>query len=228
MFCNWTHADGAWEESPREWVAGLGCDALILNLGSHEAMIYAMNHVNDRPGLDPGRSPRPSTAGSSTSVAREWARSATGVVVLRHRSSGPNWTRAFRTDGSPAVPGGIQLQRMFAGADFLGSHSGVERLRELMSAAWRLVDGHRLDQGLVYKDGAYKGQAVLAQGVDEPVRAGGSARRLGRGRVRRAAPPHSGASRAHSLASSEGVSRRLCLSTIRDLIARGFLVKDGA
>ena len=229
VFCNWTHAEGAWEESPREWVADLGCDALILNLGSHEAMVYAMNHVNDRPGLDP-ETVTPTVNRWVEHFGREGVgQIATGVIVLRRRPSGPNWTRAFKTDRLPRGAAGTQLERMFAGADFLSSNSGLEQLRELMMSPWQLVEGHRLDQGLVYENGAYKGQAVLAQGwmnlyarVDPrvvSVVAGCDGQRP-LAAVLREAPTPDGLER--------GQFQELCLSTIRDLIARGFLVKDGA
>jgi methylase of polypeptide subunit release factors len=226
VFCNWTHPQGAWEEVPREWVADLGCDALLLSFWSQEPLAYAMNNAIDRPGLQ---------TAVLTEMIKRWTEHygregieqiAAGVIVLR-RSKGPNWTQAFRIDGGPGSAGGDQLERMFSGGDFLTSHSGVGQLRELLSTAWRLVDGHRLDQALIYENGTYASRhAVLIQDpgiglfarVDPrvvPVAVGCDGRRP-LAEVLADTPVPEGLDQAgfHSL----------CLAAIRDLIARGFLV----
>ena len=228
VFCNSARAEGSWEDPPQEWVADLGCDSLILKFGSHTALVYAMNNVNDRPGLDPG---------FVSETVERWGRplpshGGGGDCHGRDRAAGserPNWTRSFHTDRLPAGAGSDQLERMFAGGDFLASHSGVDQLRELMSSSWHLVEGHELKQALVYENGAYSGEALLGQGrmnlyarVDPrvvTVVAGCDGRRP-LAEVLAETPIPEGLDQAEF--------QQLCLSTVRDLIARGFLVKDGS
>ena len=151
------------------------------------------------------------------------------MVVLRRRSAGTPWIQAFKIDGEPSGPGGDQLERMFAGGDFLASRSGAEVFRDLLSTPWRLVD-HRLDQRLVHENGAYAtGGALLVHepglGVSAPVDP-------------RVVPLIVGCDGRRPLAAvlgatpvpeglDQGEFQQLCLSTVRDLIARGYLVGDG-
>jgi SAM-dependent methyltransferase len=227
VFCNWTHAQGAWEDAPREWVDGIGCDALLLNFGSRTPLVYAMGNVNDRPGLDPKL---------VTETVSRWVvhytrngveHIAVGAVLLRRRSTGPNWIQTFQTDGAPTGAGGGQLERMFAGGDFLASRSEAAQLHKLLSTVWRLVDDHRLDQGLIYENAAYRsGDALLTQApglslsarVDTrvvPVVVACDGRRsLGEVLSQTPVPEGLDQSGFHSL----------CLAAIRGLVARGFLV----
>jgi methylase of polypeptide subunit release factors len=228
VFCNWTHAQGAWEDAPREWVDGLGCDALLLNIRSREPLVYALDGLVYAPTTD-----RAALAETVERWTEHFTRAgaeqiASGVVVLR-RSSGPNWTQAFKLDPGDRRAGGDQLQRMFTGGDLLTAHSGVGQLRELLSAAWRLVEGHRLDQSLVHENGAYaSGDAVMWQDpgiglnarVDPqvvPLLVGCDGQRT-LADVLATTPIPAGLDQSgfHSL----------CLGTVKDLIARGFLVRD--
>jgi hypothetical protein len=229
VLCNWAHDEGGWEQAPREWLAGLPCDAVLIRFGSHDPVFYAMSHL-DRRHLDPDIEAETIKRWSDHYRSTGAERIAVGVIVLRHRLAGPHWTRAFEADGSPNGPGGGQLERMFAAGDFLASHSGPRGLRDLLSTGWRLVEGHRLDQALVHENGAYApGPAVLRwePGLRVSARvnpqvapllsACDGVRPLGR-LVSEIAPP-------------EGLDhaefQQICLSAVRDLIARGYLVGDG-
>jgi SAM-dependent methyltransferase len=229
VLCHWTHSSEAWEHEPLAWVADLGCDALLLHFGSDEPLPYAMNNITGRPDADPAW---------VTETLGRWARyyKETGVkhlswgaVVLRRRSNGPNWTRSFEFQGGPGGPGGDQLERIFAGGDFLSAHSGAEQFRRLLSGKWRLVDGHRLEQTLANENGAYvPTRTVMTQQpgmkLDVPVDP-------------RVVPLLAGCDGERSLGEvlsqaplPEGLARSdfhgLGLSTVRDLIARGFLVES--
>jgi hypothetical protein len=230
VLCNWTHQEGSWDATPREWVAGLGCDAVVVNFGSQDPLAYAMSNVLDRPGLDPDVTADTIKRWTEHYTRNGIERIALGVVVLRRRAAGSPWIQAFQADGAPSGPAGDQLERMFAGGDFVASPSGAAHLRALLSTPWRLVERHRLEQTLVHDDGAYTaGAAVLRQepGLQLPARvdprvvpliAAFDGRRTLAGLLREAP-------------GAEGVEQRefeqLCLSTIRDLIARGYAVGDG-
>ena len=157
----------------------------MLTFQTLEPLAYAMANA---------AGPRSDDSAAMIETVKRWMRHyqdtgleriSTGVIVLRRRSAGPNWVREFETRGEPSGPGGDQLERMFAGGDFLAGPSGAAQLGKLLATTWHLADGHRLDQGLIYRDGAYEsGDAVLTQeSGHEPVRAGGLPGRAGRRRM---------------------------------------------
>ena len=229
ILCNWTHQEGAWDEAPREWVSGLTCDAVVINFASMDPADYAMSNVLDRPDLDPNLTAE--TIKRWTDHYRQTGveRLGLGMVVLRRRASGRPWIQAFQADSEPNGACGDQLERMFAGGDFLASRSGAELFRELLSTRWRLA-GHWLDQRLVHDNAAYAtGNAALRQEpglrlsapVDPrvvPLLVGCDGRRP-LAAVLSATPVPDGLDR--------GEFQQLCLATVRDLIARGYLVGDG-
>jgi methylase of polypeptide subunit release factors len=229
FICDWIHEEDAWEEPVRVWVDNLGCDALLLRQTSSEPLAYATMWNRELASSD-----RPRFA----ETVKRWIRHcerigahwiASGAIVLRRRSAAANWTRAFDFDRGPSGGGGDQLERIFVGLDFLAAHAGAEQLRELVSNAWRLVEGHRLDQAVLYEDSSYAtGKAVLVQApgvglngrLDPqllPVLLGCNGERP-LGQVIEATPVPNGFDRAgfHSL----------CLETVKELIARGFLVGE--
>ena len=228
VLCNWTHEEGGWDEAPREWVAGLGCDAVVVTFASQDPLAYTMSNLLGHPDQDPG---------ITAEAVKRWADYhretgvgfiGIGVIVLRRRSARTPWIQAFKIDGEPSGPGGDQLERMFAGGDFL-ARSGAEVFRDLLSTPWRLVD-HRIDQRLVHENGVYAtGGARLVHepglGVSAPVDP-------------RAVPLLVGCDGRRPLAAvlgdtplpeglDQGEFQQLCLATVRDLIARGYLVGDG-
>jgi SAM-dependent methyltransferase len=230
VLCNWPHRVGGWEEAPREWVAGLPCDSLLIRFGSHDPVFYAMSHVFDRRHHDPDLAAETVKRWSDHYQSTGAERIAVGVVVLRRRDAGPPWIRAFEADGSPTGPAGDQLERMFAAGDFVASRSGPQGLRALLSTAWRLVDGHRLEQALVHENGAYAtGPAVLRREPGLRVSAGVDPRAVPLinacdglrplGRLVSEIPAPDGLDQA--------AFQQICLSAVRDLIARGYLVGDG-
>jgi hypothetical protein len=229
VLCNWAHREGDWEGAPREWVAELDCDAVVLNFASEDPLMYALSNVLERPDPDPD---------CDAETIKRWTdhyrrtgveRIGVGVVVLRRRSSGSPWVQAFQTDGGPSGWGGNHLERIFAGGDFLASRSGAEVFRDLLSTPWRLVD-HRLDQRLVHENGAYAtGGALLVHETGLGVSATVDPRVV---------PLIVGCDGRHPLATVLGGTpvpedlekaafQQLCLATVRDLIARGYLVGDG-
>lgn len=150
VLCNWTHAGEDWQATPRAWLRDSGCDALVLHFSSPDLVTYAMIGV--------GR------AGQETAArVEQWVdyyageaieRIAIGAIVMRKRS-GANWVRGVEAPSGPSAPGGEQLARMFAGGDVLAA--GDEAL---LASRWVPVDGHRLEQSLVF-DGAFTATAAV-------------------------------------------------------------------
>jgi methyltransferase family protein len=221
VLCNWPHSDRDWDTAPREWVAGLPCDAVVLNFGSEDPLAYAMNNVIDRPGLDPDETAATIKRWTDHYRSRGIKHIALGVVVLRHRDHGSPWIQAFQAEGAPSGPAGDQLERLFAGGEFLASRSGGDLLRDLLSARWRLVEGHRMEQTLTHENGAYTtGDAMLRlePGLRLPAQVDS-----------RLVPLIAACDGRRSLADLlRGTTVvELFMSTMKDLIARGYVVADG-
>ncbi len=218
--CHWTHAQDRWSDALAEWAGGLGCDAVLLHFDSYDPLSYALHHVGD------------GTA-AATSVERWMAhyaaagveRIATGAVVLRRRSAAANWVRAFQVDKRYGPTGGVQLEQVFAIGDALAARPGADGLAWLMSGVWRPLPGDLLDQVLVNRDGGFAS-------------VGGSLRRdPGMGLAARLDPRVVPAvlacdgrrTLAQVLGGVESPELRgLCLGAIRELIARGLLVREEA
>jgi len=227
--CHWTHAEGAWSELPVEWATNIGCDAVVLLYSSQEPLQYALNNVIDRP--DPDRT-------AVGDVAKRWMghyrragteRIATGTVVLRRRAAGANWVRAFHLGDVSTTDASDHLERIFAAGDALAERSGADGLAWLMASTWRPLAGDRIDQTLLHADGAYGAPGAMLR------RDPGMG--LGAWLDPRVVPAVVGCDGRRSLAQVLGETpvpagveqaefRGLCLATIRELIARGLLVRE--
>jgi methylase of polypeptide subunit release factors len=227
VLCSWIHREGAWEEPVREWVDGLGCDAVLLHLESQEPLEYAMFWLSLTGPRDEDALARAIERWQAHYRDLGVERIARGAIVLRRRSAS-NWVRAFRIH-DPSGPGSDQLLRIFAGVDFLTARPAAELLSELLSRAWRPVDGHRVDQTLVQHAGAYASkEAVIRQepGIGlhasfdprvVPVLAGCDGQRP-LGHVIEQTPIPDGMDR--------GAFHTLCVETAKGLIGRGYLTSD--
>lgn len=115
---NWIHGrDEDWRAPVERWLAGSGCDALLLRYGDLDLVSYAA-HWN-----------LPLTArGSEPFLAAvdrwlDYYRRAgiegisEGMVVLRRRSGGANWVRAIEVPGSPTGRAGDHVLRLFEARD---------------------------------------------------------------------------------------------------------------
>ena len=226
VLCNWIHTGDEWEDPPRKWAAALGCDALLLHFQSQDPLAYAMTWHSPAVGSGGQEYADAVTRWTTHHKRLGVEKVGWGAIVLRRRTDGPNWIRAFHVGGGPKGAGGDQLERVFAGCDFLEGRSAAAQFGALLSTSWSLVDGHRLDQALRYEQGAYvSGPAVLRQGglnlsaqVDHrvvPLLAACNGQRP-LGELIAGTPPPEGLDQSgfHSL----------CLETVRNLIATGYLV----
>ncbi len=229
VLCNWIHDPDDWETPVRDWVTDLGCDAVWLHFESQDPLRYAMAWNSEN-----GKLRRDEYAAAVGRWVEHLRRTGVqqvglGAVVLRRRARAANWMRGFQLDhGGPSGAAERQLKRIFAGMDLLALPAG-EQFKQLLASAWRLVDGHRLDQTLTFRDGAYEPATAVAR--QDPglnlsaqvdmrtfaVLAGCDGTQPLKDVLARTPIP-------------EGLDRRgfhtLCLAQVRDLLARGFLVGD--
>jgi methylase of polypeptide subunit release factors len=150
ILCNWIH-DDSWIDPVQSWVVDTGCDALLLHYATVDPVGYAARWNTELH----ARAPK-----IFETTVRRWidyyraegiARIGLGAVILRRRRGVPNWVRALDMATGPTCPSGDHVLRLFKAADFLESLNGDRLLRY----AFKLVDGHRVDQTLSYPSGKY-------------------------------------------------------------------------
>jgi hypothetical protein len=169
VLCNWIHGE-SWADPLRSWVAGTGCDALLLHYATIAPPEYAARWNVELRAREPG---------VYESTVRRWvdyyaaegiSRIGLGAVILRRRQDAACWVRALDMAAGPSCPSSEQILRLFDAADFLESECG----RHLFRHVYRFVDGHRVDQTLSHTAGQYLvGPAVFRQvpgiGLEAPI-----------------------------------------------------------
>lgn len=228
VLCNWIHPESDWVGPLAEWVTGLNCDALLLRTASEDPLGYAMSWIDQDLYQDPDDWAGAVDRWVRYLVSMGVERLGWGAIILRRRTGGANWIRGFDLQhGGPSGNGSQQLQRIFAGCDLLAFTAGEELKQLLLAGAWRLVEGHHLEQALLFEDRAYASGAAEAR--QEPGL--GLAARLDTRVVRIVAGYDGHRSLRDLLKTSpvpQGLDERaledLCLTATHDLISRGFLI----
>jgi methylase of polypeptide subunit release factors len=115
---NWAHGrDEDWRAPVEAWLAGSGCDALLLKYATVDPVVYAAQW--NRLLLAQGREAFLSAVDRWLDYYRRERIGAIteGMVVLRRRSGGRTWVRAIEVPGEPNGPAGDHLQRLFEARD---------------------------------------------------------------------------------------------------------------
>lgn len=154
ILTNWHHAgDEDWDETPRRWAAGTGCDAWILCFDTELPLTYAAKWLRTSGECDDA-----AFAGSLD----EWlayyeslkiGRISAGVVVLRRATGRPAWVRADRIDVGPhSGVCGSQIQRIFDSETFLQT---VKDDGVLLNSVFATCSDHVLEHGLALEGGEW-------------------------------------------------------------------------
>ena len=144
---NWIHSRGDPEGPVRAWLEGAGCDTWLLRHESEEPLDYAVkwNELARREGSVPFEA----AVGRWLEYfeAERVEQIASGALILQKRAAA-NW---FRSDWMPEAP------QQSASAHILRVFAAQGRMQELgedahlLAETFALVDGHRLDQSMVYQ-----------------------------------------------------------------------------
>ena len=214
VLCSWVTAeDEHWSQTPRRWLSGGGCDAVILEVDTETPVSYAMGWTS----LDSA------TTAEAAKRAERWVdyyralgigQITTGLIVMRRRA-GENWTQAEQPL-SIGWGAGAQLVRMFEGHDAL---EGIANERALLERPlsfapgvslvqrWR---GERLERARLSVDGG-----LGLRGRVTPPAAAAALRGLdGRRTLREAAASE----------DRDPIELELALPSLRELVLRGYLV----
>jgi precorrin-6B methylase 2 len=115
---NWIHRSGEdWRAPVERWLAGSGCDALLLRYAGLDLVSYAAewNLMLAVEGADPYLAEVDRWLDYYRREGIEEI--AEGMVVLRRRAGGQNWVRAIEVPGRPSGPAGGHLLRLFEARD---------------------------------------------------------------------------------------------------------------
>jgi methylase of polypeptide subunit release factors len=171
VMCEWGVRDGEdWTAPAREWVAGTGCDALVLRRTLLTPREHAVLWNKRLQAVEPDRYDAAVERWTGHHREHGHARIAAGTIVLRRRADGrPPWFAALDHDADATADAGDHVRRIFAGHDRVRDHP--ERLlREPLAP----VEGLRVEQTLTARRGRWgRFPAVLAirpgLGVEERV-----------------------------------------------------------
>lgn len=161
---SWIHENEDPEGPVQAWLAGAGCDTWLLHHESEEPLDYAVkwNELARREG----------SAQFEEAVGR-WLeyfeaegveQIGSGAIILQKRA-GEAWFRADRMPAGPQESASGHILRVFA------AQRRMQKLGDddqLLSEVFALVDGHRLDQSMLYREREFTVESIqmyLDEGV---------------------------------------------------------------
>jgi methylase of polypeptide subunit release factors len=159
MLVSWAHAPGEdWSAALRGWVAGSGCDALLVHYGTQDPLTHASNWVRTQPG------DHDAAIGRWLDYLERLGIEGIGygAIVLRRRE-GDNWVRAFALPTAGRRPAGDQIARLFETEDWLAGDP------ELLRERFTLSPAARVEQKVELRDGEWAVEQIemrLDDGLD--------------------------------------------------------------
>jgi methylase of polypeptide subunit release factors len=153
ILVSWVHAsDEHWARPLREWIDGNGCDAWLLHYASVDPATHTANWNNELSEHDPD---------AFAETLERWLAYfkrlgietiATGAVILRKRSAGPNWVREDDMPQDRLTYASDHIARVFAAQDRL---SALTNEGELLEDRFALAARTRLEQSVLLQDRAW-------------------------------------------------------------------------
>jgi len=157
ILVNWALRGGeAWDDPPRRWVEGNGCDAWLLRGDVQDGLTYAAVWNRSRPREE---------YGAAIDHWVDYYRASgiesigMGAVILRRRR-GPNWVRSDVMPHDPVKPCHEEILRVFAAQDWLQAGAGDA---DVLAGRFRLVEDHVVTQKLRRQGEDYVIEEALIQ-----------------------------------------------------------------
>jgi hypothetical protein len=160
VLCDWIPgSNGDWRSPLEESIRGRGCDAVLLKYGETDAGAYAAGWN------------RRLAASDSTAFAAVFDRWTThyreagieaiafGMVVLRRRTPGPNWIRAFEVPARATDGAGEHVVRLFEGWDW--ARDAPDDL--VLDSAFGAPQGSRIVERYEAADGGFERRRVTVE-----------------------------------------------------------------
>ena len=213
--------DEAWAEPLRDWVGGLGCDALLLRFRTYDPLTYASLWIKDEAEFA-------ATLDRWLAYYRRLGIRAisSGAIILRRRS-GINWRRSAEVRAAPIQNASDHLLRIFDAGTLLSRMSDAE----LVEQRFRAHPGHRIHRTGISVGGSYRvdGQYLeTTEGIPFRISLGELGSRL-LPRLDGSQPLRAIIAKLTEMApglASEEVARR-SVQVVRQLLGLGFLEIDG-
>jgi len=159
VLCQWGLRTGErWDDRPRAWVDGCGCDAWILRVPTPENVIdHAAGWNAVLRSADPAEFERTVDRWVEHFSREGIERIVLGAIVLRCRK-GRSWVRADVATGWPTEPVGEHVARLFEGQTLVSSLPDDDALLDLPLAP---APELRLDETRAYGEAGF--ELVAAQ-----------------------------------------------------------------
>jgi methylase of polypeptide subunit release factors len=158
VLISWVHGETEeWSRPIRRWLGGSGCDGLLLRYASYDPLTYAAacnRHLSRDPTAYADTLDRWMDyyrRGGIESIS--W-----GAIVLRRRSSGENWFWSYSPPGDRMAPASEHILRLCAAQDYL---QRLNNQQTLLQETFALVEGHRLEETVLFEDGVRSVQKSL-------------------------------------------------------------------
>ena len=154
ILISWALSRGEdWWEPLQRWLPASGCDALVLRVETIDALANATRWITVPKGASLAERQRVLDRWRDYYGSRGIEFIGYGAVVLRRSRNGRPWTRFESLRNGPTGPAGDQIQRIFAGQDYITSLGNPDAL---LSQAFIPAPGLRLDQSLCYSADAWE------------------------------------------------------------------------
>ena len=140
-----------WQAPLEGWVRDTGCDAWFLHQARGTPLGYAATWNEPLQHLEPGVYERALDEWVAYYRELGYASIGYGAVILRKRASKAHWMRADDIHEQREPASGAQIARLIAAEDYLATHDDAK----LLGARLAVEPGHRLDQVLRVRDGAF-------------------------------------------------------------------------
>jgi methylase of polypeptide subunit release factors len=162
---SWHHdREKDWASRPCAWVEGSGCDFWLLRATSADPIDYAANSLRQTERMGSPRYSELLDQWLEFYRERGFGRLALGAAIFRKRASPQNWIHCEDLSGAVVrSDAGEQIQRVFAGEDFLANLSNEE---ELLDARIAIHPDHLLEQKLVAGDDGWISQSLVLRPTD--------------------------------------------------------------
>lgn len=162
---NWIQpAGGSLREPIERWLAGRGCDALVLVHAVETPLDYAARWNVRRQQLAPDT--YAGTLAAWTAAARrEGIDRITSAAVILRRRAGRNWLHDLELTGATRGHAGDHVRAIVEGVDHLQAHPTPDAL---LASTIRMRTGHRLDQSMVARGDGYDvqpGRLSMTEGL---------------------------------------------------------------
>jgi methylase of polypeptide subunit release factors len=153
VLCNWVQPAGApWREPVESWLAGSGCDVLVLMHGVESVLDYAVRWNTRRLQVAPDTYGHTIERWLAHAAAERIERITSAAVIVRRRGGGANWLHELELTSETRGAAGEHVRAIFRGVDHLHAHADDASLG---ATTVQVRSSHRLDQALIARGDGY-------------------------------------------------------------------------